>query len=93
MKITRNGVDYELTEQEMIEAFYEQQNKFDMAYISGNLIDLYNDGDYDEIQKQLLADQDLCSRVAYRYRKYIEDVVGSLEWSCFKDAWSYCKED
>lgn len=51
MKITRNGVDYELTEQEMIEAFYEQQNKFDMAYISGNLIDLYNDGDYDEIQK------------------------------------------
>lgn len=90
MKIIRDGKEITLTNEEMIDAYYEQQLKWDMEYISGNLLDGYNeDGDYDEI-KEALKNKKMCEKVAYKYRKFLEDSFSSeTELECLIDAYHY----
>lgn len=90
MKIIRDGKEIVLTDREMIDAYYEQQLKWDMEYISGNLLDGYNeDGDYDEI-KEALKNKKMCEKVADKYRKFLEDSFGSeTELECLIDACHY----
>lgn len=99
MKIERNGIEIELTEQEMISAYYEQQHKWDVEYITGNLLDQYVDGTEPEkdtwMAERLRTEPDFADRVAYRYRKYLEDAYGSdTEWQDLQDAYVYmCKDN
>lgn len=97
MKIIRDGIEIKLTDKEMSDAYYEQMHKWDVEYITGNLLDQYIDGS--NIEKDILmndrlkSEQEFASKVAYRYRKYLEDVYGSdTEWNCLQDAYDYiCK--
>lgn len=94
MKINRNGIEIELTKEEMIDAYYEQQHNFDVEYITGNLLEQYEDEHYLNVMlERLKNDKDFASKVGYRYRKYLEDSFGSeTELECLKDAYNYiCK--
>lgn len=88
MKIIRDGKEFVLTDREMIDAYYEQQLKWDMEYISGELLDDYNeDGDYDEI-KEALKNEKMCEKVAYKYRKFLS-IDPETELECLIDAYHY----
>lgn len=92
MIIMRDGKEIELTPRELSDAYYEQEHKWDMNYISQDLPALFNDeGDYDEEIKRLQTDKDFCSRMAYRYRKYLDDrtSVDDDEWPCWQYAYKY----
>lgn len=75
-----------------IKAYYDIQHEFDKEYIIGNLINLFNDeGSYDEMLISLSNDPELLERVAYRYRKYIEDLYSADdEFDCLRSAYKYC---
>ena len=84
---------YVLTKEEMVTAYYEQQHEWDKDYILNNLIDLFNDdGSYDDLIDELETNPQLLKRIAFRYRKYIED-LNSVDdkFECFLDAVRYCK--
>lgn len=94
-RYTADGmVSYNLTVDEMRDAYWEQQHEFDMEYIANGLIDLFNEtGEYDEMQKKLESNPQFLKRVAYRYRKYLEDLYScDDEFECLKDAVRYCSE-
>lgn len=97
MKIERNGIEIELTEQEMISAYYEQQHKWDVEYITGNLLEQYVDGTEPEkdrwMAERLTSEPNFADRVAYKYRDYLLDAYGSdTEWEDLHDAYDYiCK--
>lgn len=90
MKIIRDGKEIELTREELVDAYYEQEHIWDMEYISGNLVEQYNDvHEYDEVE-EALQDNTFCDRVAYRYRKYLDDQSSSeIEFGCLIDAYNY----
>ena len=77
---------------EKIKIYYEVQHEFDKEYIAGNLIELFNDeGSYDEMLINLRNNPELLEMVAYRYRKYIEDLYSADdEFDCLRDAYEYC---
>lgn len=93
MTIIRNGVEIELTYEELVKAYYEYELNWDKEYISGDLIDQYNDdGLHDIMQKRLNSDDNFCEKVALRYRKYLNDQYGSdTEFDCLMDAYDYVK--
>lgn len=96
MIIMRDGKEIELTPQELLDAYYEQEHKWDMNYISQDLPVLFNDeGDYDEEIKRLQTDKGFCSRMAHKYREYLEDriSVDDDEWPCWKDAYAYASRE
>ena len=94
-RYNRDGmVSYTLTRDELLAAYCEQQHEFDMEYIVNGLIDLFNDtGDYSGMQDELESNPSLLKAVAYRFRKYIDDLYGADdEFECLKDAYAYCTE-
>ena len=96
MIIMRDGKEIELTPQELSDAYYEQEHKWDMNYISQDLPALFNDeGDYDEEIKRIQTDKDFCSRMAHKYRKYLEDCISvdDDEWPCWKGAYEYASRE
>ena len=96
MKIERNGTWYELTEKELIDAYYEQEHKFDVREIE-SLITEYKNENNDEmwelIKDRLIGHKEIIDKVAYRYRKYLGDEVpDGVEMKCLEDAYVYvCK--
>ena len=74
MKIIRDGREYELTRQEMWDAFEEQQHKYDIDDVESVIHDTYDADDFFETfgitQEQAEANID---RIAYRKRKYQDE--------------------
>lgn len=92
MTIERNGKQIELTEDEMIWAYYEQLHKWDVEYITGNLLDQYDTDDESDLEMytELRSNTELANNVAYRYRELLEDTYGSdREMECLKSAFDY----
>ena len=92
MVIYRDGKEIELTEREMIDAYYEQQNKFDVNYITNYLVEAVKESYVSESDAAdyLRNNKKFAERVAYRYRKYLEDVIsGEDEIDCFVNAYNY----
>lgn len=93
MVIERNGKQIELTEDEMIRAYYEQRHRWDVEYITGDLLEQYDTDDESDLEMfaELRSNADLADSVAYRYRDYLEDVYGEgKEMECLKSAFDYC---
>lgn len=95
MDIIREGKGITLTRSELVQAYYACEHMFDEEYISGSLLEQYEDGD--DVPKgmpeRLRKDPVFRSRVAYKYRKFLDDQYGSdTEWECLKDAYNYAKE-
>ena len=95
MVIIRDGKKIELTDEEMTRAYYEQQHKWDMKYVSTD-IPYWAEEDWVEttvgldIVKRLQNDNEFCDKVAHRYRKYLEDIItGEDEQYCWEDACDY----
>lgn len=97
MTIIRDGVEIKLTKSELIDAYYEQEHIWDVEYITGNLLEQYVDetSNHEDtnMRYRLKHDPELADRVAYKYRKYLDDAYGSdVEWEDLKDAYNYiCK--
>ena len=95
MKIQReiDGKTYkfELTNLEMAATYYEQQHKWDVEYML-NMADMC---ERDEWYEKLKFDPDFASRVAFKYREYIEDTYcnGDMELACFIDAFDYMERN
>lgn len=96
MKIYRevDGIirEFELTPQEMAVAYYEKEHEWDIGWVL-DLAEMNADEDMPETVERLNAlrsDRELLSRVAHRYRKYMDDAVtGDEEFSCFDWAYKY----
>lgn len=99
MKIHRevDGIirEFELTSQEMSEAYWEQEHKWDMNYVLELLEYMWDDDNEPmEMLKALRDDEDLRSSVAYRYRKYLDEIVTmDDERDCLKWAYEYVTRD
>ena len=51
---------------------------------------MFDDDQYREMVSRLKSDPVLCDKVAYRYRKYLEDLItGEDEMDCLLDAYQY----
>lgn len=100
MKIRRevNGVlmEFELTSQEMMDAYYEKEHQWDMAYME-ELAEYLADEDRPETIKRLNAirsNAELRSHVAYRWRKYCDGALdGEMEQDNFDEAFKYVARD
>ena len=87
MRISRDGREYELTERELSDAFYESQHRWDMAHCLSLSETFAKDKKMAEVLK---ADPDILARVAHRYRKYLEDSVKErTERACLRAAFHY----
>ena len=87
-------IEIELTSQELTAAYYEAEHMWDMRYLR-DVCEYVNEERYpvDEMQRRLESDPEFRSRVAYRYRKYLDDcVTGEDEINCFLYAYEYCTE-
>lgn len=99
MKILRevDGIirEFELTSQEVSEAYWEQEHKWDMNYVLELLEYMWdNDNEPAEMLKALRDDEDLRSSVAHRYRKYLDEIVTmDDERDCLKWAYEYVTRD
>ena len=86
MKIVRgvNGteVEFELTDQELREAYYEQQHKFDIEDIEWAFEDVSEEEIIETYGLPLEEIKPLLDRIAYRYRKYRNDDEG---WTYDRD--------
>lgn len=89
-------VELELTKHEMMDAFYAKEHEWDMDYII-ELAELNADEEWPGTMERLevlRSDQELCSKVARCYRKYINDwIVGEVEQECFREAWDFCTKE
>ena len=89
MIIIRDGKKIELTSEEMIKAYYEQQHKWDMEYIAYDIPSLL-EKEESNMTKRLRSDEEFCDKVAHRFRKYLEDIItGEDEQYCWEDACNY----
>lgn len=98
IKRTFGGQEYEikLTEREMTDAFYEQQHKWDISniYTIMDWLESENNNLYCCMKNDFTSDEDLLSRVAHRFRKYLEDsVTGEEEIDCMICAYQYMTDD
>jgi hypothetical protein len=92
MVIIRDGKQIELTNEEMTEAYYEQQHKWDMEYVSNEIPYLLEEEESDRVNR-LRNDKEFCDKVAHRFRKYLEDIItGEDEQYCWEDACDYVIE-
>lgn len=89
-------LEFTLAKNEMTDAFYEMQHKWDKEYIL-NMIEMYDDlddEDYVKMAERLRTDDELLDRVAYRYRKYMGDLEnGEAEYECMIDAYEYMTQE
>lgn len=89
MIIIRDGKKIELTSEEMIKAYYEQQHKWDMEYVA-NDIPIWLEKEESNITRRLRNDEEFCDKVAHRFRKYLGDIItGEDEQYCWEDACDY----
>lgn len=95
MTIIRDGKEIVLTESELVSAYYEQQHKWDVEYITGDLLEQYIDEEFSsdkeiKMGNRLVNDPEFADKVAYKYRKYLDDAYGSdTEWEDLIDAYNY----
>lgn len=89
MIIIRDGKEIELTADEMTQAYYERQSRWDREFIREEMETVLESED-DELvalAERCLKDEDYARRVAIRYRKYADDYPsGDAEWGCVTDA-------
>ena len=92
MTIKRGEESIALTYDEMVETYYQIQHYWDEKYLL-DLLDMFDDLDSEEFVKmseRLINDGAMRSRVAYRYRKYLEDLITcDEEYNCMVDAYQY----
>ena len=76
------------------EVFYDREHEWDIEYIRDNLVDFVESDRYPDMKERLRSDDDLCDRVAFRYRRYLDEcVTGEDEADCLLCAYRYCTED
>ena len=87
MKIARNGQDYELTAEELVTAYFEQQFNFDLSdcrdEVSRIIEDDLDERTYVEAAKKVLNSQDLLADCAMDMRRNIDKY--DMEWSYARD--------
>lgn len=89
MFIIRDGLEIELTRQEVADCYYEYQHSGDLEDIFYMLKD-NDDESCKEMLDHLKSDPDFADRVAYRFRKYIDDDWNEdFRWDCMRDAYYY----
>lgn len=86
MKIKRMEYEFELTSEELRNAYYEQEHLYDIKDVINYISDMSKeefDKEFKEYsiksESELLDNEELLSKVAYRKREYIDD-YGML-WS------------
>ena len=81
MTITRNGVEIELTDMELCQAWMEVQLENDVEEIEYMI-----EGD-DDVSDDLIQDTEFVKRLAKRWRMYRDNTVrGDERWDCYRDA-------
>ena len=85
MKIVRNGVEYELTYDEMYAAYKEQQREYDKDDIAMTLVDVFSDNDNPIKPKTNDPDGEavaVAEELVDRYRNAINqnDCIVECEW-------------
>ena len=81
MTITRNGVEIELTDMELCQAWMEVQLENDVEEIEYMI-----EGD-DDVSDDLIQDTEFVKRLAKRWRMYMDNTVsGDERWDCYRDA-------
>ena len=76
------------------QVFYDLEHKWDVEYIRDNLAEYVESDRYPDMKERLRSDGDLCDRVAFRYRRYLDEcVTGEDEVDCFLCAYRYCTGD
>lgn len=91
MKIVRDGKEIVLTDQELSNAFWEQELKYDMDYVAYDLPELMGIPEDNEMVVRLKEDEEFCKEVAIQWREYInETITGETEMNCWEDACKYC---
>lgn len=88
MTIFRNGEAIELTEMELVHAYYEQQRNFDVADISQQIEDMLYDGEI-EIDYPVA---EIANNLADDFRDEVLDKTGELEWAIRRDMIVNCEE-
>lgn len=79
MKIIRNGAEFELTKEELFEAYIEQEHIWDIDYVRNTLLDFE---EYDSIPEN--KREDVIEKVATAMRTFM------LRNDCNEyDAWDY----
>lgn len=66
MKITRNGAEFELTKEELFEAYVEQEHIWDVNYVRYTLLDF---GEYDSIPEN--KREDVIEKIATAMRTFM----------------------
>lgn len=77
MKIERNGIEYELTAQELYAAYCEQQHLNDVSDIELNLDTHLSEDEIKDIENS----SDFFSEAAYALRKNLDDFGLSFEYA------------
>lgn len=89
MIIVRDGKEIELTADEVRQAYYECQLKWDVECILGITETMMEseDGELAELAERFQNDRDYAKRVALEYRSYMNEYPGGdTEWDCVVDA-------
>ena len=85
MKITRNGIEYELTVQELRAAYCEQQHIYDVEDIKNEL-----DSNYDRYMNEYGIDEKpVTEKEVEKMAKFLRHLRNNEVDSC----WSYCVQD
>lgn len=96
MKIIRNGKEIELTSNELKDAYYECEHKWDVSFLREQMeyVIEYDNYELVELAERFLHDDNFADRVAYRYRKYADDYPsGDEEWDCITSALKYIAKE
>lgn len=88
MTIFRNGEAIELTEMELVHAYYEQQRNFDVTDISQQIEDMLYDGEI-EIDYPV---SEIAKNLADDFRDEVLDKTGELEWEIRREVIVNCEE-
>lgn len=74
MKITRDGKEYELTKEELIEAYYEQKHNWDVESV------LTHSQEWEQYLPNGAAIEDYAEKIAYETRRNIDEY--DMQWYC-----------
>lgn len=77
MKIIRNSIEFELTKEELVSAYYEQQFEFDKTDTLDKIIEM--DLDNETRENLLLNIDDIAEDMRYNIDKY------NMDWSYARD--------
>lgn len=81
MKITRNGMEFELTDKEMREAYMEAKYTYNMEEVK-SMLETLLDGRVDKPKmirkiREALQNEKMFEYIAYEYRGYLDDFEDS----------------